>query len=92
MDPIERWTPKTTVRAIVGGKLLDVLTHPQLVVYMKILGESAAQKKQQLPILNARLWREARTCVRTLKELERYGLIKIHYDRNTRLGREIEVL
>lgn len=86
----ERWTPRTTVRAIADGKLLDALTHAQLIVYLKILSASARHRTRTLEIKNAdmRVF-DARTIRRILKDLEALELVRIDYGR---LGRTIEVL
>lgn len=86
----ERWTPKTTVRSLASGTLIDALTHAQLLVYLKILAASARYRTKTLEIKNDDIKVfDARTIRRVLKDLDAFKLIKIDY---SRLGRTIEVL
>jgi hypothetical protein len=84
-------SPQTTIATLAKHSLIDTLTGPQLVVYIKLLGARQEQRTRKVSILNSQLQRDARTAVRALRELENMGLVKIRYEDGTRIGRTIEV-
>ena len=87
----ERWKPSTTVRGLSESAMFEQLTHAQLCVYVKLLGEAGRQRRRVLEIKNAKLWRDARHCQRVVRELEDLGLIRVNYEPRG-AGRTIEVL
>lgn len=88
---VDRWTPRTTVTKLARSSLLDALSGPQLVVYIKLLGAVDAQRSRHIQLINGELCKDHRTAARALGQLEDMGLVKLHYDDGTKLGRTIEV-
>lgn len=85
----ERPTADTTVARLAQLAILDTLTGPQLVVYLRLLAETKVQKSRTVTVVNADLYRQPRTAVRALRELEDIGLVTIKF--NGSLQRTIEV-
>lgn len=86
----ERITPKTSVANLANNALLDALTGPQLVVYLRLIRATADQRTRTVHIINSLLYRDSRTAARALRELEDMGLIKVELG-NSPLDRKIEV-
>lgn len=85
----ERPTADTTVAKLATLSLLDTLTGPQLVVYVRLLAQTKAQRSRKVSVTNADLYHQPRTAVRALRELENIGLVKVEFDGG--LQRTIEV-
>jgi predicted transcriptional regulator len=86
----DRISPKTTLVNLANNSLLDALTGPQLVVYLRLLRAVAEQRSRSVQIINSLLYRDARTAARALRELEDMGLIKVEQGARP-LDRKIEV-
>lgn len=85
----EHPTPDTTVAKLAQMSIMDTLTGPQLVVYLRLLAETKTQRSRTIVVTNADLYRQPRTAVRALRELEDIGLVTIKFDGS--LQRTIEV-
>lgn len=85
----ERPTADTTVANLARMAILDTLTGPQLVVYLRLLAETKVQRSRTVSVINADLYRSPRTAVRALRELEDLGIVKLQFDGS--LQRTIEV-
>jgi hypothetical protein len=82
--------PAMSVRNLAHLTLLDCLSGPELVVYIRLVGATADQAKRTVRITNAALYRNPRTAAAALNKLEDRGLITIRYDGP--IDRLIEVL
>lgn len=83
--------PTTTIQVLARSTLLESLTGPELVVYLRLLGAVGDQKSQRITIINAHLYRNIRTAVAALRSLENYGLVRISYENMRAINRTIEV-
>lgn len=82
-------TPDTKITALAKHPILDSLSGPQLVVYLRLIAATGAQGRR-VRVINLELYRDARTAVSALHSLEEMGLIKITHDGGL-LRRQIEV-
>lgn len=88
-----RLKPTAMVADLAESDLLDLLSGPQLVVYVRLLAAANTARRFRVQPTNGELYgRDQRTAVRALRELEKLGLIAITYDKTSRPGRSIEVL
>jgi DNA-binding MarR family transcriptional regulator len=78
------------ISELANNTILDSLTGPQIVVYLRLLGASHVQKSRRVRIINAALYRDARTARRVLDELEAMGLVKVVFG-STSIDRKIEL-
>lgn len=84
--------PETTIAALAAHPILEALTGPQLVVYIRLLGQVALQRRRTFEVRNAELYREPRTAMRSLHQLRDLGLVKISFASGNRFGRKVEVV
>lgn len=85
--------PATTIGELAANTALNVLSGPQLVVYLRLVAATGAQHRRTVTIKNLELHREPRTAVRALRELSEMGLIIVTYEGSMRrFGRQIEVV
>ncbi len=90
-DKADRLTPRMNVFALARSKLLDALSGPQLVVLLRLVAATGNQASRRVRLINSELYRDARTAVRALRELEEMGLVKLRYEGGGWLDRTIEV-
>ncbi len=83
-------TPHTTIAQLANNTILDALTGPQLVIYLRLVAATAEQRSRTVHVLNSMLYRDTRTATRALVELEQMRLVKLSYGRSA-LERAIEV-
>ncbi len=85
--------PETTITLLAQHPILDSLTGRQLVVYLRLLAATGAQRKRAVKVTNHELYRDARGAVRTVLELQQLGLVKVRFEHDRKkLGRTIQVL
>jgi len=73
----------STIKRLVCSRLLDQLSGPQAVVYLKLLVAVSNQRTTRVVVANAELHqnRDGRTAAQALRELEsKHGLCRIHWD------------
>src|SRR5258707_972160 len=87
----DRFTPDTKIYALARSKLLDVITGPQFVVLLRVIGAVGTQRTRNVRLTNIELYRDSRTAVRALRELEDMGLIRLRYRGGGWVDRVIEV-
>lgn len=94
MKPRSNLTPKTNIRALVRDPLFESLDGLELPIYLKLVCAWGEQKSRRVKMFNAQLYRDSRTAVRVLHQLEERGLIKLHYKPTGRdlRDREIEIV
>lgn len=83
--------PSTTVSELARHELLDALNGTQLVVYLRLIAETARQKSRIVHVHNHQLYRQPRSAIRALQELRDMGLVKLSGDQSV-FQRRIEVV
>lgn len=83
-------TPDTRLATLARHPILDALSGPELVVYLRLVAATASQG-DRVKALNLELHHTARTAIRALQALAEMGLVKLTYDDGGRSGRVIEV-
>src|ERR1700744_943985 len=87
-----RLNPNTRLVALARDPILDALSGLQLPIYLKLIGAWGEQRTRRVKITNQELYRDNRTAVRVLHQLEDRGLIRLHYADRSGTGRVIEVM
>lgn len=85
-------TPDMRLRDFARSWVLEDLRHPELIVFIRLLAETAEQKTKRVRVINLKLYRDPRRAATALRELAERGLIKLHESADSRFNREIEVL
>lgn len=72
--------------------ILDALSGPELVVYLRLIAETRRQSSRRVAVRNIDLYRNTKTAITALRSLENQGLIKLTYDGSSSLQRTVEVI
>lgn len=73
---------RTSVRALAAMTLLDALSGPELVVYLRLVA-AVRPRSRVVVVSNAELYKNPRTAVAALRTLEAKKLISVAYDTST---------
>ena len=68
--PPKRLAPTTTITELAESGFLDSLSGAQLVVYIRLLAATHQKGSKKVQVINTDLYREPRTAVKALRQLE----------------------
>lgn len=83
----ERIAPKTSIAELAQHPVLDKLIGPELVIYIRLIGETSRQGSRKIIVPNASLFRVADRVAPALKKLIELELIRVSYDPTARTAR-----